>query len=166
MCVCKARGLRHGGDGCNAGGTTGAAGMARAAMVRKWRRGGAREGTGTDGQRRRGRTRAAGSGAGASGGGARAAVQCVDASGRGRGNAAAHGRRAAAAHGRRAAAACGRRATAAHGRHEGEGSSGNESASKWVVSRQERNMTCGPGRNSYRRLIRRLGFEHRLIASV
>jgi hypothetical protein len=38
--------------------------------------------------------------------------------------------------------------------------------SKWVLSRQERNMTCGPRRISYRRLIRRLGFDHRLIASV
>jgi hypothetical protein len=35
-----------------------------------------------------------------------------------------------------------------------------------VVSGQERNMTCGPRRFFYRRLIRRLGFEHRLIASV
>jgi hypothetical protein len=35
-----------------------------------------------------------------------------------------------------------------------------------VVSGQERNMTCGPRRFSYRRLIRHLGFEHRLIASV
>jgi hypothetical protein len=66
--------------------------------------------------------------------------------------------------------ACGRRKSADGGGGdsggEGEGSSKNTSESEWVVSRQERNMTCGPRSFSYRRLIRRLGFEHRLIASV
>jgi hypothetical protein len=49
---------------------------------------------------------------------------------------------------------------------EDEGSSKNTNAREWVMSRQERNMTCGPRSFSYRRLNRRLGFEHRLIASV
>jgi hypothetical protein len=35
-----------------------------------------------------------------------------------------------------------------------------------VASGGESHMTCGPRRISYRRLIRRLGFEHRLISSV
>jgi hypothetical protein len=55
------------------------------------------------------------------------------------------------------------------GRGSGEGEGGataeNESEQR-VVSEQERNMTCGPRSFSYRRLIRRLGFERRMIASV
>jgi hypothetical protein len=72
---------------------------------------------------------------------------------------------------RRGCARGGRRRTAAGGESEGEGAVKTERRQKReservAVSRQESNMTCGPRRFSYRRLIRRLGFEHRLIASV
>jgi hypothetical protein len=56
-------------------------------------------------------------------------------------------------------------ARTAEWRAKSKGRRKNESE-QTVVSRQERYMTCGPRRFSYRRLIRRLGFEHRLIASV
>jgi hypothetical protein len=62
----------------------------------------------------------------------------------------------------------------AHGRHkaargvgDGEGEGATESEDKRAaVSGQESYMTGGPRRFSYRRLIRCLGFERRLIASV
>jgi hypothetical protein len=77
----------------------------------------------------------------------------------------------------RAADGGGRRPAAQHGgggdggESEGEGAVKTERRQKReservAVSRQESNMTCGPRRFSYRRLIRRLGFEHRLISSV
>jgi hypothetical protein len=62
----------------------------------------------------------------------------------------------------------------AHGRHkaarrvgddEGEGTADGE-GKRVDASRQESYMTGGPRRFCYRRLIRRLGFERRLIASV
>jgi hypothetical protein len=79
----------------------------------------------------------------------------------------AYGRRERRRRGRRAAARVGgaRRRTAAAVTAEAKSRAG-KNESEWVVSRQERNMTCGPRSFSYRRLIRRLGFEHRLIASV
>jgi hypothetical protein len=65
----------------------------------------------------------------------------------------------------------GRRPAAQHGgggdggEGEGEGAVKTEDE-RAAANRQESNMTCGPRRFSYRRLIRRLGFERRLIASV
>jgi hypothetical protein len=71
----------------------------------------------------------------------------------------------------RAADGGGRRPVAQHGgggdggEGEGEGAVKTEDE-RAAANRQESNMTCGPRSFSYRRLIRRLGFEHRLIASV
>jgi hypothetical protein len=72
---------------------------------------------------------------------------------------------------RRGCASGGRRPAAQHGgggdggEGEGEGAVKTEDE-RAVANKQESNMTCGPRRFSYRQLIRRLGFERRLIASV
>jgi hypothetical protein len=109
-------------------------------------------------RRRRGFVRAA------DGGGARMAVVRL----RGRQTVVVHGCGADGAGGERrrtAARTGGTRRRGGGGDGESEGVAKTEDK-RSAASGQESNMTCGPCRFSYRRLIRRLGFECRLIASV
>jgi hypothetical protein len=96
-------------------------------------------------------------------GGAEARVRAADGGGALAGSRRRRGRRcetAQAADGgtRRRQCGCGENG-------EGEGAAHSEKRAGGS-EREESNMTCGPRIFSYRRLIRRLGFEHRLIASV
>jgi hypothetical protein len=143
---CKARGRRHGGGARRVGGVV--------ARVRRWRAGGV-----VARVRRRRRWR----------GGARA-CRC---------RRRRRGRCAGAAGDGAVVASRWHSARVQRGRCGGDGDGGandGKVACEWqkaerrrtraAVRGQERYMTCGPRGFSYRRLIRRLGFERRLIASV